>query len=237
MCTTVGETLEIPDADCTLYIECDKELDPVTYTCDAGELFNPLYQKCVSDTEYDCDNDIPDCFNTKFQNRKWVDKESCDSYYECVGDILVSRTCPSGMFLDVHTQACMHSSAVNGACTVPKPQPNLLVNVKTMCQGNVGKFLPDPYYCKAYYYCVDESTPYWSPCSDGRYFENELCTKTRASSCICEDLTWEDSGPKSVSVPHPDKTKFYVCREGDPPEEKTCPAGTTFNPTKKMCSS
>lgn len=238
-CTFEGERFKNPfvdDDDCISYIECVKDLHMTEYSCDAGKHFNPLYQDCVLEAEYDCDIDIPDCSDPDFQNRKWIDKESCDSYYECVGDILVSRTCPSGMYLDVHTQACMYNSAVNGGCQVPKPQPNYLVNVETMCQGNVGKFLPDPHYCKAYYYCVDESTPYWSPCSDGRYFENETCTKTRASSCICEDLTWGDSSPKSVNVPHPDKTKFYVCRERRQPEEKSCPPGTTFNATKKMCA-
>ncbi|CAD7080541.1 unnamed protein product [Hermetia illucens] len=233
-CTSQGEKFIDPISDtCETFYECRDDMVPTFASCDANKYFNPLLQKCVPDTEYDCKYDIPDCSNPKFQNRMWVDKESCGSYYECSGDILVSRNCPPGMFFDAQTQACLFN--IGDECKVQNPNPDLLVDVETMCKGNVGKFLPDPYYCRAYYYCIDESTPYWQYCNDDRYFSNGACSKTRPSSCICEDEDWDTNGKTSVNVPHSDKTKFYVCTKGKLPQIKSCPAGTTFNATKNMC--
>ncbi|CAD7080587.1 unnamed protein product [Hermetia illucens] len=234
-CTSVGENIENPHAvECEDYFTCGIDMIPSPRPCGSSEYFNPLVQSCVPKADYNCKDDIPDCSKPEFRNRMWVNKESCESFYECSGNILVSRKCPSKMFFNAHTQSCMHN--VGNECKVPDYNSDLLVKLDTMCKGNVGKFLPDPYYCKAYYYCIDESTPYWQYCNNDRYFSNGSCSITRPSSCICEDLTWEDSDPDSVNVPHPDNTKYYVCRERRQPEEKTCPAGTTYNVTKKMCS-
>ncbi|CAD7080584.1 unnamed protein product [Hermetia illucens] len=233
-CTKEGDKFEVIPADdkCLQYFECNDAGGFGMDSCkDGDEFFNPLLGECVPKAEYYCDGDFPDCSKSNFQNRKWVDKESCESYYECKGDIIVSLKCPSGMFFDAQTQSCLYNT--KDACKVPTPKSDL--NIETMCKGKVGKFLPDPNYCKAYYYCVDESTPYWSPCANDRYFEKETCTQTRASSCICEDLTWGESD-SPVNVPHPDKTKFYVCEKERQAVEKSCPPGTTFNATKKMCA-
>ncbi|XP_037907956.1 uncharacterized protein LOC119649742 isoform X1 [Hermetia illucens] len=233
-CTYPGEKFKDPgDINCQLFFVCDSALELVLNSCDTNGYFNPLFQKCVPKTEYDCENDIPDCFQPEFQNRKWLDKEHCEYYYECVGDIIVSRKCPSGMFLDPHSQSCMHNT--NGNCQVPETKPNLLVNIETMCRGKVGKYLPDPYNCKASYYCYDESTPYWIPCEGGRYFADGVCTLVKPSTCICEDENWATNGKTSVAVPHPDKAKFYVCQKGRLPEEKSCPKGTTFDAIMKIC--
>lgn len=234
ICTKAGEQFKDPlDNECTEYYKCDEELYQILDSCTkTNGYFNPLLRECVSKTEYYCEDDFPDCSKSKYQNRKWVDRESCEFFYECDGDVIVSLKCPSGMYFDAHTQSCLYN--IDDACKDPKSMTDW--NIETICEGKVGKFLPDPNYCKAYYYCVDESTPYWQYCSDDRYFSNGSCTKTRPSNCICEDEDWATNGKSSVNVPHPDNTKFYVCREGRQPEEKSCPAGTTFNATKKMCS-
>ncbi|CAD7080588.1 unnamed protein product [Hermetia illucens] len=231
-CTREGEKFKDPeDSECEKYFECNYELLPIYLSCNLNENFNPLFQQCVPKTEYNCN--IPDCFDPKFQDRKWVVKESCESYYECIGDVPIQVKCPGKMYFNPHVQACMHNT--NDVCKVPNSKPDLLVNIDTMCKGNVGKFLTDPYYCKGYYYCVDETTPYWSTYDNDLYFTNGICTKTRPQSCTCEDEDWANNGKTSVEVPHPDKTKFYVCTKGNLPQEKSCPSGTIFDGKQKVC--
>ncbi|XP_037904560.1 uncharacterized protein LOC119647604 [Hermetia illucens] len=232
-CTKEGDKFVLTSDDtCIWYFECNDAGEFLMDNCiDGDEYFNPLLRECVPKAEYYCKGDFPDCSKSDFQNRKWVDKESCQSLYVCDGDVISSLKCPSGMYFDAHTQSCLYN--IDDACKDPESLTD--GNIETICEGKVGKFLPDPNYCKGYYYCIDESTPYWQYCSDDRYFSNGSCTKTRPSNCICEDEDWDTNGKTSVNVPHPDKKKFYVCERGIQPEEKSCPAGTTFNATKKMC--
>ncbi|CAD7080591.1 unnamed protein product [Hermetia illucens] len=235
-CTSEGDEFPAPDPDCKLRYTCDSDLRPSSTptACSKDYLFNPLLRECVPDTEYICSDDPPDCSQAKYKNRKWVDKENCEYYYECFGDTIASLKCPSKMYFDAHTQSCLHNTG--DICKVPNSNSDLLVNIETICKGKAKEFVPDPYYCKAYYYCVDESTPYWTACADGRYFEKGACSLTKASSCTCEDLKWDGSS-SPVNVPHPDRTKYYECTQGNVAKVKTCPSGTTFNTTKKMCSS
>ncbi|CAD7080542.1 unnamed protein product [Hermetia illucens] len=230
-CTSEDDKFEDPStAGCKGYYECSSVGGTPTPTDDPCEdIFHPLLQKCVTLDEYYCD-EKPDCDDSHYQNRNWTDKGSCESYYECLGDIRVKEKCPSGMYFDPITQACLHNK---NNCKVPEPTAGLLVDLKTMCKGNVGKFLPDPYYCKSYYYCLDEATPYWSPCDDDKYFANGSCTSVRPDSCTCEDVDWE--GKTSAKVPHSDKSKYYVCKPGELPVEKTCPSGTIYDPEEEEC--
>lgn len=230
---TSGEKFEVPDDNtCKKHYECDTTTgEPNTATPkDCDKFFNTLLRVCVSENEYYCGAAKPDCDEDDFQNRMWPDKESCELYYECVKDVRVRRTCSSGMYFDAKTQVCMRNE--NDICKVSGATPSLPIDLENMCKGNVGKYIPDPYYCKAYYFCVNEATPYWGHCDD-KYFENGLCISNRASSCICEDADFETS--TSVKVPHKDKSKFYVCKAGQLPIEKSCPSGTIFDPKTEDC--
>lgn len=236
-CTSAEDKLpNSDDKTCKQYYTCSgpgAEPELSADPCEEGFLFNPLLQKCVPDTEFVCDDEGPNCDDPFYKNRNWVNKESCDSYYECADDILVERKCQNGWIFSAVTQVCMLD---DGECKgLGTTNPDLEVNIETICKGNVKKYLPDPYYCKAYYYCIDESTPYWSPCPDDKFFANGSCVTKKPDNCACEDLEWEVDGPTSVKVPHSNEEKFYVCREGKLPEVKSCPSGTVFNATKKNC--
>ncbi|CAD7080546.1 unnamed protein product [Hermetia illucens] len=208
------------------------ELSKTSKVCDG--YYSPLLRDCVPTAEYICGADRPDCNHPDFQNRMWVDKEDCKSYYECVKDVLVSRKCPSGKIFDAHTQACIHE--VEDECKVDSAA-GYLVDPETMCKGKVGKFLADPYHCKAYYYCVDESTPYWSTCDPDRYFADGICTTAKPKSCTCEDIDWDKTDKDSVIIPNnSDNSKYYICKNSKLPEEKECPKGSTFDPKKGSCS-
>ncbi|CAD7080592.1 unnamed protein product [Hermetia illucens] len=236
-CTSEKEKLrDTDDTTCKGYYECLLEGDklvPKKKTCDG--YFNVLLRDCVPLDEYFCGDDGgPDCDNPDFQDKNWVNKESCNSYYECVEDVRVFRKCPSGEIFDAHARKC--TKEVKDKCKAEESAPGLLVDLETMCKGKVGKFLADPYYCKAYYYCIDELTPYWSTCDPDRYFTNGTCSKTRPNSCTCEDIDWDKNGKDSEKVPdNSNESKYYVCRKSKLPEEKTCPSGTKYDPVKNYC--
>ncbi|CAD7080544.1 unnamed protein product [Hermetia illucens] len=239
-CTAVGETFIDPSGDpCVDYWECDVSLSPTHTSCtssDPDSRFNLLLQQCVPEKYWLCGNGIPDCNQVEHRNQRWSDIQDCGSFYQCIGKTLTKQNCPSGYYFNATAQSCLHNT--REYCKVPEDWlPPLLVDLENMCKGNVGKFLPDPYYCKAYYYCISEDTPYWSPCDNNMYFDNGICTKNVPSTCICETIDWEALSPsKTTSLAHPDPSKYYFCQKGFVAVEESCPVGMVFNVREKLCS-
>ncbi|CAD7080543.1 unnamed protein product [Hermetia illucens] len=254
-CAFEGEVFVASNSDpCDQYWLCDESLSAETKTCDsdlnvnpnakdgsnsnrdAEYRFNSLLLQCVPKKYWLCGDGIPDCSQTDQRNQKWSNIQDCGSFYQCIGNTLTKQNCPSGFYFNVTAQSCFHNAA--GLCQLPTDWlPGLLVDPENMCKGNVGKFLPDPYYCKAYYYCVAEDTPYWKPCEDDLYFNNGACTKTVPSTCICETIDWEELLPSTAtSVAHPNPSKYYFCKKGFVAVEESCPPGMVFNAKEKLCS-
>ncbi|CAD7080582.1 unnamed protein product [Hermetia illucens] len=223
------------DETCTSYWLCDENLVASQTECPAGDLFNTLLLECVSSKYWTCAEGSPDCESPNYQNKKWTNKKDCGTFYECIGNIPTKRKCPAGYYFNATGQGCLHN--VNEQCKVPTDwAPAPLVDLENMCKGNVGKFLPDPNYCKGYYYCVSEDTPYWKACDNDLYFDNGNCVSKAPSTCKCETVNWKEVPSGKISIPSSDPKKYYYCVKGKVGVEITCPEGMVFDEEEGMCS-
>ncbi|CAD7080581.1 unnamed protein product [Hermetia illucens] len=223
------------ETTCDSYWLCDEELVAQKQTCESGFSFNTLLLECVSNKYWTCAEGSPDCESEDYRNKKWTNKKDCETFYECIGTTPTKRKCPSGYYFNATGQGCLHN--INEQCKVPTAWvPAPLVDLENMCKGNVGKFLPDPNYCKAYYYCVSEDTPYWSPCDNDLYFDNGKCVSNAPKTCKCETIDWEKEKVDKVNIPSSDPKKYYYCVKGKVGVEITCPQGMEFDEEEGMCA-
>lgn len=224
---------------------CELPKDPpVDPTCTTS--WDYMRKQCVKVGSYVCTKGefVPDCSDETASYGKLfiADKTNCANYFTCDDGIRYQGACPDGYYFDTLKQNCGQKNSqglkdckpvINSPSSPSSPNPSE-VDWNKVCDGVKNKFIPDPRLCNAYIYCNGDGNPSQGFCDEGLYFDNGICTKSPPTSCTCEVYLKDSSDSYTEYLPHADKDKFYVCKNGDR-DVKQCKGNTVYDEKIKTC--
>ncbi|RXG54220.1 hypothetical protein Avbf_11173 [Armadillidium vulgare] len=185
------------------------------------------------------------------------DPIQCDKYWRCDQGVATSNLCDDGLVFDKfkadgREDPCDSPYVVDCAKRVKLQEPTFPSEI---CPRRHGFFAdPDPTICDIFYTCKNGRHTK-TPCSPGLHFDEKTgtcawpnianrtgCGKKKQASvngffCPVEEVL-NDQG---MTIPHPsypnevDCQKFYVCLNGQTPQEAACNLGQVFNERTMLC--
>ncbi|CAD7080593.1 unnamed protein product [Hermetia illucens] len=217
---------------------------PSDASCTGTEILDPMRKICTQPGTIVCEKgeSMPKCsLIDTYKGHFIADKEDCASYYYCSDDEKRYKgSCTEGYYFDPARQMCVYKSSL-AQCKPIKTSSSststpTAIDWDTVCNGVKSKFIPDPRLCNAYIYCNGDGTPRQDFCPTGTYFNNGSCTKTKPSSCTCESFLTSDATKKYEEyAPDTDKSKYYLCKNGDRILED-CGANSHYDLKTQSCT-
>ncbi|KAH8364088.1 hypothetical protein KR084_002487 [Drosophila pseudotakahashii] len=231
-------------SNCRGYILC-KANKQIQANCPNELVFQPTSRSCVYETQYKCPasptkKSSPAC-RSLANNTRLADPVHCDQYYECVSEILHSRSCPVQTAYDADLGYCVDVSEVTCYDTAALPEPE-----NTFCLDNatgsarVGYFADDAS-CSHYYICGNPSAgkhdtePKHLSCPLGQYFDFEklscrdrLNVRCQLDRCVGTNMTY-------VNVAG-DCQSYGRCSGGATISLGHCPTGYYFDERNQGCT-
>ncbi|KAI8036678.1 hypothetical protein M5D96_010479 [Drosophila gunungcola] len=231
-------------SNCRGYILC-KGQKQIKANCPNELIFHPRSRSCVYETQYACpisqtNKPSPACRSLSNHTRL-ADPVHCDQYYECVGEVLHSRSCPLQEAYDADLGACVPQDRVNCYETAALPEPE-----NTFCVDNVtGKartgYFADDLSCSKYYICGEpvagkhDTEPKHISCPLGQYFDfvklscrDRLNVRCQLDRCVGANLTY-------VNVAG-DCQSYGRCSGGLTVSLGHCPDGYFFDERNQGCT-
>ncbi|XP_017059497.1 peritrophin-48 [Drosophila ficusphila] len=232
-------------SDCRGYILCRAQKQ-IQANCPNELVFHPVSRSCVYQTKYKCpakqkDQTSPACRSLSNHTRL-ADPVHCDQYYECVNEVLHSRSCDSplkaydadlGYCVDVEHVTCYETA------TLPEPENTFCLDIANQ-SARVGYFADDES-CSRYYICGEpvngkhDTEPKHLSCPLGQYFDFEklscrdrLNVRCQLDRCVGTNLTY-------VNVAG-DCQSYGRCSNGVTASLGRCPSGYFFDERNQGCT-
>ncbi|KAK7014053.1 chitin binding, partial [Halocaridina rubra] len=188
----------------------------------------------------------------------YEDDAQCDKYWVCEQGIAKAKLCEDGLVFDIykadagHIDPCESPYVVDCGIRLRLQEPTF---TSEQCPRKNGIFAdPDPTVCNRFYTCINgHATP--TDCSAGLHFDEttgncawpESSGRTNCSSssktcvgdfCCPDEVVVSADG---VTLPHPtfpnlvDCQRFWVCLNGNTPQESSCSLGLVYNENTRLC--
>ncbi|XP_018021775.1 protein obstructor-E [Hyalella azteca] len=188
----------------------------------------------------------------------YEDATFCDAYWVCKNGAATEKFCEDGLVFDPkkagHADPCDTPHVVHCGTRQELQEPTF---PNEFCPRKYGTFEhPDPKVCNVYYQCVNgvhtEVT-----CATGLYFNSTQgsCNWpaiSQRTGCVDKPKMSSDGAfscpggthldANGIAVPHPsfpnadDCSKFYVCLNGETPQEASCDKGLVFDERSMICA-
>ncbi|XP_042222696.1 protein obstructor-E-like isoform X2 [Homarus americanus] len=191
----------------------------------------------------------------------YEDPKQCDKYWVCEGGVARSLFCDDGLVFDIFKANVGSADPCESPYVVDCGERLLLQEAtypSKYCPRANGIYAdPDPQVCFRFFTCIQGlSTP--TDCITGLHFDEttglcnwpdsvgrtdcvadkaNTCTNNGAFCCTGEQVI----NNQGVLLPHPtfmdaeDCQKFYVCLNGQTPQESSCSLGQVYNDKTMMC--
>ncbi|XP_016951059.1 uncharacterized protein LOC108025223 [Drosophila biarmipes] len=200
--------------DCASYFQCLDD-ETVHFNCPNGSYFKKSNEVCVVDEFGVCPTSRRKCFDGEL----FEDSKDCAAYTRCLHGNLVRDRCPEGSFFNAISKSCRMDH--RGSCT---PQ-------RVICEE--GELQADSDDCAAYLNCIG-GVLVKEQCPSGSYFEPIFKVCQLDENGVCSSASSECTEGE-VQVDPSNCAGYLNCQNGKL-EAKTCPSGSYFEPTYKVCT-
>ncbi|XP_069961273.1 protein obstructor-E isoform X3 [Cherax quadricarinatus] len=191
----------------------------------------------------------------------YEDPNQCDKYWVCEGGQAIPKLCDDGLVFDLLKAEAGGVDPCEYPYVVDCGSRTFLQNAtypSKYCPRRNGIFSdPDPAVCTRFYTCI-KGLHTVTDCTSGLHFDEQTgicnwpeqvarsgceedkmaaCTNNGAFCCTGERVI----NAAGVELPHPtyinpdDCQKFYVCLNGQTPQESSCSLGQVYNEQTTMC--
>jgi len=200
--------------DCASYFQCLDD-ETVHFNCPNGSYFEKNNEICVVDELGVCPTSRRKCFNGDL----FEDSKDCVTYFRCLHGNLVRERCPDGSFFNGISKSCRMDH--RGSC---KSQREICVE---------GELQADSDDCAGYLNCIG-GVVVKEKCPSGSYFEPifKLCQLDENGVCSSPSSECNEG---EVQVDPSNCAGYLNCQNGKL-ETKSCPSGSYFEPTYKVCT-